>query len=162
MECYCKQCQKNFATQEALEQHNQAKHARKEKRQEFKIGKMHVGIAVLVLIALAGYSFYTTLNTPGEYDGFVQCLSDKGAIFYGAFWCPSCAEQKALFGKSYRLAKYVECSTSDRTTQTQECIQKNIQRYPTWEFADATRETGVLSLERLAQKTGCELKKDGS
>lgn len=96
-------------------------------------------------------------NLSGKYDGFAQCLKDKGAIFYGAFWCPHCKAQKDLFGSSVKFLPYVECSTLDAKNQTQTCIDKNIASYPTWEFADESRLTGEITLLQLSEKTSCEL-----
>ncbi len=94
---------------------------------------------------------------PGKYDEFATCLKDKGAIFYGAFWCPHCQAQKKLFGSSTKLLPYVECSTADGNAQTQICIDKNVESYPTWEFADGTRLNGEIPLTQLAEKTACVL-----
>jgi hypothetical protein len=96
-------------------------------------------------------------NIPGKYDAFAQCLKDKGATFYGAFWCPHCQAQKKMFGTSAKLLPYVECSTADAGAQTQICIDKKVQSYPTWEFADGTRLTGEIPLAQLAEKTSCVL-----
>lgn len=101
--------------------------------------------------------------TPGKYDAFATCLKDKGAIFYGAFWCPHCQAQKKLFGSSAKLLPYVECSTADANGQTQICIDKKITSYPTWELADGSRipneNSAGITLETLAAKTSCELPK---
>jgi thiol-disulfide isomerase/thioredoxin len=94
---------------------------------------------------------------PGKYDVFTQCLKDKGATFYGAYWCPHCKSQKALFGSSVKFLPYVECSTPDGANQTQICIEKKVVSYPTWEFLDGTRLTGEIPLLQLAEKTSCEL-----
>ena len=94
---------------------------------------------------------------PGKYDTFAQCLKDKGAVFYGAFWCVHCQAQKELFGSSAKLLPYVECSTLNGESQTQECKDKKIDGYPTWEFSDGTRLSGEISLEKLAEKTYCPL-----
>ncbi|MEK7195547.1 MAG: hypothetical protein AAB655_02540 [Patescibacteria group bacterium] len=96
-------------------------------------------------------------NTSTELDSFAQCLKDKGAVFYGAFWCPHCVNQKNMFGGSERLLPYVECSTSDGRSQLPVCKDKNIEGYPTWEFADSSRLSGEIQLKTLAEKTGCEL-----
>lgn len=110
-----------------------------------------------VLIAGALAYFIITPPKPGVYDDFAQCLSDEGAIFYGAFWCPHCNEQKGIFGRSASKLPYVECSTADGRGQLQECTDAGITGYPTWEFADGERKGGVLELEELSEKTGCEL-----
>lgn len=113
-----------------------------------------VAVAALVLI-VAGVVWYQV--TPGKYDTFAQCLGEQGATFYGAFWCPHCQEQKSLFGKSDGLLPYVECSTPDGQGQLPVCVDAGIQGYPTWEFSDGERVSGVVSLQALASKTGCEL-----
>ena len=96
-------------------------------------------------------------STLNKYDGFAQCLKDKGATFYGAFWCPHCKTQKKLFGSSVKLLPYVECSTPDGNSQTAECIAKKIESYPTWIFADGAQLTGEIPLTQLAEKTSCVL-----
>ena len=98
-----------------------------------------------------------TSAAPGKYDTFAQCLKDKGAIFYGAFWCPHCQAQKKMFGSSVKLLPYVECSTPDGSAQTKECKEKGIDGYPTWEFSDGSRLSGEIPLEQLAEKTSCPL-----
>lgn len=92
-----------------------------------------------------------------KYDAFASCIKDSGTVFYGAFWCLHCQNQKAEFGRSARLLSYVECSTADSQGQTQICIDKGIKSYPTWEFKDGSREYGEVPLETLAKKTGCVL-----
>jgi thiol-disulfide isomerase/thioredoxin len=94
---------------------------------------------------------------PGKYDTFATCLKDKGAIFYGAFWCPHCQAEKKLFGSSVKLLPYVECSNPDGQSQNQTCNDKKITGYPTWEFADGSRLSGEVPLQQLADKTSCTL-----
>ena len=112
-----------------------------------------VGIAIFAGIYFLG----SKSSEPGKLDSFTQCLKDKGAVFYGAFWCPHCQNQKAMFGKSAKLLPYVECSTPDGKNQLQICKNKNIEGYPTWEFANGSRESGEVSPDRLSEKTECPL-----
>jgi hypothetical protein len=126
----------------------------KQKRVLKTVGICVAVIAPIVLI-FGGLNYYH--NQPGELDGFAQCLEEKGAIFYGAFWCPHCQNQKAMFGRSARLLPYVECSTADGKGQLPVCTQRGVESYPTWVFADGTRESGEVSLPRLAEKTSCAL-----
>lgn len=92
-----------------------------------------------------------------NYDAFATCLKDKGAVFYGAFWCPHCQAEKKLFGASEKLLPYVECSTPDASAQTQICKDKKIESYPTWIFADGSILPGEIPLATLAEKTSCPL-----
>ncbi len=114
-------------------------------------------VAVLLLLAISyGIQGYTS-TLPGKYDGLAACLADKGVMFYGAFWCPHCKDQKKLFGNSAKLLPYTECSTPDGQGQLQVCKDKNIQGYPTWIFADGTVKNEILTPESLATAVGCPL-----
>ncbi|MBV9159101.1 MAG: hypothetical protein JO019_00710 [Candidatus Kaiserbacteria bacterium] len=112
---------------------------------------------VAIVVLGVGAAFTISHKTPQNLDAFATCLKDKGAVFYGAFWCPHCQATKRLFGASAEKLPYVECSTPDKKDQTQICKDKGITGYPTWIFADGTRMTGELTLEQLAQKTSCQL-----
>src|SRR3989344_8243362 len=111
--------------------------------------------AVVGIIILVGALVYKN-NRPGELDDFAQCLEQNGAVFYGAFWCPHCQEQKAMFGNSERLLPYVECSTPSGQGTTVVCQKENITSYPTWVFKDGTRLSGVQTITVLSEKTGCQ------
>lgn len=96
-------------------------------------------------------------NQPGKFDTFAKCLKEKGAKFYGTFWCSYCQKQKKLFGKSVKYLPYVECSTPDGRGQLPVCKEKELDGYPTWEFSNGERSSGVIPLETLSEKTGCQL-----
>lgn len=115
-----------------------------------------LGLLVVAIVMLVAWAAIQQ-SAPSKLDGFAQCLKDKGAIFYGAFWCPHCQDQKKLFGTAKRLLSYVECSTPNGNGQLPACIEKKITTYPTWRFADGTEEVGLLELAHLAEKTGCAL-----
>jgi hypothetical protein len=116
-----------------------------------------IGIIVLGVIGIGGYFVSSIANQPGELDAFAQCLEEKGATFYGAFWCPHCQNQKALFGSSQKHLPYVECSNPDGRSQNETCNEAGIEGYPTWQFADGSRQSGEVPLEVLAERSGCEL-----
>ncbi len=118
------------------------------------IGLLILGIIVTVIVRSSNSN---TPTGPGKHDDFAVCLKDKGAIFYGAFWCTHCQAQKKLFGSSAKLLPYVECSTANGQGQTQACIDKNVLSYPTWEFIDGSRLNGEIPLAQLAEKTSCPL-----
>jgi hypothetical protein len=99
------------------------------------------------------------LNHP-ELATLASCLKSRGVVFYGAFWCPYCQKQKALFGDAANLLPYVECSTPDGRGQTPICIQQGIRKYPTWVFPDGTRAIERLTPQALAEKSGCEAPKE--
>jgi len=124
------------------------------------IGLLILGTIATVLLQSNNSSVPTV---PGKYEGFAQCLKDKGTTFYGAFWCPHCQAQEKDFQASIQILEniglYVECSTADASGQTQICIDKKIQSYPTWIFADGSQLNGEIPLQQLADKTSCVLPK---
>ena len=110
-----------------------------------------------MMFFLVGVLFLVGCSSTGEYDAFASCLTESGATFYGAYWCPHCKEQKGMFGNSIELVNYVECSLPDRGGQNEVCNAAEIQRYPTWEFGDGQRVEGVMGLGALASKSKCSL-----
>lgn len=128
-----------------------------------KDSKIYLIGGLIVAIAIIGAVVYAAKSNrgPGQLDGFATCLKDQGAVFYGTFWCPHCLATKKLFGKSASKLPYVECSTPDGSGQTQVCIDKKIESYPTWIFKDGSQLHGEVSLEALSEKTGCPINSSG-
>ena len=130
-------------------------------------------IFILILstaLLLAGCSF--SQYSRETLDAFANCLADKNAKEYGAFWCPNCAKQEKMFGKSHAILKargvYIECDPRCDTTpdtlpqacrgikgQPSLCLEKKVNKYPTWEFADGEILVGVQEFQKLAEKSGC-------
>tara|TARA_Y100000310_G_scaffold298382_1_gene332297 strand:- start:222 stop:557 length:336 start_codon:yes stop_codon:yes gene_type:complete len=106
-------------------------------------------LAILLVIVLS------LVLISENHDELAKCITDKGAKFYGTFWCPHCAEQKQIFGSSIKYVDYIECSTKDKQ-QRPLCTQQGIETYPTWVFEGGQKINAVLSLDELAEKTGCE------
>lgn len=121
--------------------------------------KIIIFIAIIVVMVVGLFVFFAFQqnNNSPKYDAFAQCLKTKGVLFYGAFWCPHCQAQKALFGAAVQYLPYVECSTPDGTGQLAVCTDKKIDEYPTWVFPDGSTSEGDLTLQQLADKSGCTL-----
>lgn len=101
---------------------------------------------VIVYYLLSGYS-----TEPKNLDDFAKCLTNKGAVMYGAVWCPHCKDQKTMLGQSFKYVNYVECPDNQAL-----CDQNGIIGYPTW-IINETQYQGVQSLETLSNKTDCPL-----
>ena len=81
-------------------------------------------------------------------------LKDNDVVKYSAYWCPNCLNQSELFGKqAYRELNVVECARDGINSQTQLCIDKKINGFPTWEI-NGKLILGVLSLKELSKLTG--------
>ena len=120
------------------------------------------GIVAVIFIALVAWLVLTP-GKPGQLDAFATCLKDRGVKFYGAFWCPHCQAQKALFGRSVDKLPYVECSNPDGQSQNALCNSLGIQGYPTWVFpalngaTSTATSSGEQTLKELADKSSCLL-----
>ncbi|MBI2590760.1 MAG: hypothetical protein HYW33_02650 [Candidatus Blackburnbacteria bacterium] len=109
-------------------------------------------LVVFLIFAILFLKFKSSGANGQQLDQFAQCLKDKGVTMYGAYWCSHCQNQKKLFGSSFAYVSYVEC-----TQDVKKCEEQKIKGYPTWIFADGSRNEGEISLEDLAGKTGCTL-----
>jgi hypothetical protein len=90
-------------------------------------------------------------STP-EQMALVEHLRLKGAVFYGAWWCPHCFHQKNLFGiEAGQRLPYVECDKDDAGRRR--CAAAGIRAFPTWDLNGERRE-GTLSLEELRAWSG--------
>lgn len=121
--------------------------------------------AVIVIAALHAQASERTALGPEDpwVRGLAERLTESGALFYGASWCPHCQQQKALFGASQDRLPYIECSPGGRQSQTAStCIAAGIRTYPTWVFSDGTRISEVLSLRDLADRVGYQARPTGS
>jgi len=108
-----------------------------------------IGILIAIVIAYSSISGYSVKTD--NLDDFAKCLTNKGAVMYGAVWCSHCKDQKAMFGESFKYVNYVECPENQAL-----CDQKGITGYPTW-IINGMSYPGVQSLETLSNKTDCPL-----
>lgn len=163
----CEKCEKEFASKEALDMHNNSKHFHEIKKPlsaRVGIGNKRktrnwilIIVAVLIIIGVAYVLAFKENPNDGKYDDFARCLSEKNVTMYGAWWCGHCEEQKKAFESSFRYVNYVECSTPDGNAQLQICKDAKIDGYPTWQFADGTRRDGFVPLKDLASLSNCSL-----
>ena len=116
-------------------------------------------LAAVVILLVHGNYVAPQAEAEGPEDPMVRALAehltDKGALFYGASWCPHCQEQKRLFGASVRRLPYVECSPAGpNAPQAPSCNIAGVQTYPTWVINGRTIVGQVLSLAQLADASG--------
>ncbi len=109
--------------------------------------------AILSVFALSACKEGTSVN---KYDAVAQCLTEKGAIFYGAYWCSHCQEQKKAFGDSIKYIKYVECDPKGENADPEACRKAGVERFPTWFFPGQGLVVGGETPEELAKKVNCE------
>ena len=111
-----------------------------------------LALAVVVLGSAANVDAATMVS-------FGRCLKSRGATLYGASWCGHCHAQRDALGDAMDYVRYVECAVEGTRETAPACRAAKIDGYPTWTFADGSRESGEQSLAKLAAKTDCELPK---
>ncbi len=111
------------------------------------------GIALILVVAYAGFWYYNN----HRYDGFAKCLASTQTKMYGLYWCPHCAEQKAMFGKAFRYVPYVECAIKGSRELAPACSAAGVKLFPSWQFGSNPPVEGVFPLQELSDKTGCRL-----
>ncbi|MDR7538249.1 MAG: vitamin K epoxide reductase family protein [Armatimonadota bacterium] len=114
------------------------------------------GGAALAVVALLAVGYGRSAPGPavsGYAEGLARHLAASGARFYGAYWCPHCQDQKAIFGRAARALPYIECDPRGVAAQPQACISAGIRAYPTWDIG-GKRYEGFLSLDELARLSG--------
>ncbi|MDP4039516.1 MAG: hypothetical protein Q8P57_02970 [Candidatus Pacearchaeota archaeon] len=116
-----------------------------------------IGIVALVVVIFLVIFLLPSKKSSSELEEFAKCLTEKGAVMYGAFWCPHCANTKKKFGESFRYINYVECDPRGENEQAELCIEKEILSYDTWTFSDGSRLISEPKLKELAEKTSCPL-----
>lgn len=109
-------------------------------------------VLALVVLSIIGYKSVTGwFVTPGNYDDFAKCLTNKGVMMYGSKYCPHCANQKKMFGSSFKYINYVECADNP-----QPCIEKGVQAVPAW-LINGNLYIGEKTIEELSSLSGCKL-----
>tara|TARA_Y100000739_G_scaffold140261_1_gene120942 strand:- start:91 stop:480 length:390 start_codon:yes stop_codon:yes gene_type:complete len=124
---------------------------------------------LFILPVLAAFAFSTAVNSdhlkgPKELIvtskstkasiALAKYLKNNGVVKYSAYWCPNCLDQSELFGKeAYKELNVVECARDGKNSQTQLCIDKKIQGFPSWEI-NGKIIIGVQTLNYLAELTG--------
>ena len=104
-----------------------------------------VAAFIFLIVAVAGYGIYSVAK-PGPYDAFTKCLTEKGAVMYGAVdWCTFTQAQKAMFGNSYKYVNYKDYKELE-----------GIQKTPTWVINGVWYEN-VQTFEALSSITECKL-----
>jgi hypothetical protein len=117
-------------------------HQQKSKKKKYYTIGAIIAIMVLAVISFSVYS----MAKPGQYESFAKCLSEKGAVMYGAMdWCKYTQAQKGMFGKSFKYINYHEFQDLP-----------GIKKTPTWVINGEWHEN-TQSFDKLAAATGCQL-----
>lgn len=119
-----------------------------------KIAAIVLGLIVAVVSVLLLLSNLDR-NREANLDNFAKCLTGKGIVMYGAYWCSHCQNEKNAFGDSFQFVNYVEC-----TEKPSECSASGIESYPTWILPGGGKLVGEQGVSKLQEVSGCPLFSD--
>lgn len=123
------------------------------KRKDMFLGVGALGLGVAAAMFLYSSDILSQRGDP-RLHGLAQHLTDTGAVFYGAHWCPSCREQKHLFSGAADKLPYVECAQGGPNSgMSNRCVQAGVSGYPTW-VINGRPVVGVIQPENLAVISG--------
>jgi len=117
-----------------------------------KLSALVPGALAAAILAPLGAAFIYAMPAGGGagFEGaLARHLREKGAVMYGAHWCPHCSEQKALFGDAAKDVPYVECAADTVNGRPDLCEKAGVKVFPTWVMG-TERLTGVQPLSKLA------------
>lgn len=126
-------------------EHDTERTPTKKPKNNKKIILISIVTIVFALIISSIVFSYINSKKPAPLDDFAKCLTEKGAVMYGASWCRYTQGQKAMFGNSMRFIDYKDFSEN-----------KEVKITPTW-FINGHKYENAQSFEKLAAVTGCAL-----
>jgi hypothetical protein len=141
----------------------------KNRKKMNKQDKIIVLVAILIIVIIIGFGFMKSIinnitdsnenvssTSTSKYGDFAKCLTEKGAVMYGAESCSHCKEQKNTFGDSFKFIKYVECPDNPKL-----CLDNGIIGYPTWIIGTSTNMIEGFdkntTMKELSEATSCIL-----
>ncbi len=95
-------------------------------------------------------------NEEQNLDQLAQCLTEKGVVMYGAYWCGHCNNQKLAFGDSWQYITYQECDPAGENGNREACLEAGVKAYPTWVFPGQENFVGEQPIEALAKAANCD------
>ncbi|MCC7367226.1 MAG: hypothetical protein IT306_02315 [Chloroflexi bacterium] len=88
-----------------------------------------------------------------ELTALADHLTASGAVFYGAYWCPHCQNQKKMFGDAADRLPYVECDARGKNARPAACTAAGVRAYPTW-VINGQKIEGEIPVRELARLSG--------
>jgi len=116
-----------------------------EKKSNKKLITYSVISFIGVLIIFGSVYGYLQSTKPGIYDDFAKCLTEQGAVMYGASFCKYTHGQKGMFGNSMKYVDYRDFTEDP-----------NVKLTPTWKI-DGKYYENAQSFEKLSKLTGCSI-----
>ena len=130
-----------------------------------KIGLNSIMPVLIAGLVAAGVTYFAQTATVAQvdYSDLVQCMNEKGVVYYKSVKCNSCKRQEMLLGEAYKKLNSVECHPEGLNPQPELCLSKQIEKTPTFILEqggqEITRLEGLQKIKNLAEFAGCPFEK---
>ncbi|MBI4140006.1 vitamin K epoxide reductase family protein [Candidatus Woesearchaeota archaeon] len=120
--------------------------------------------AIIIVVLIISYTFFTAPTGPRVPNTFTQCLTEAGLVEYGSYTCSACLAQKKLLGPAFKYINYIECNPSGPNPDMVRCRKVPVEFTPTWTVEKngtiTNKKVGYLTLQQLSILSGCEVPKE--
>lgn len=124
-----------------------------------QLGRMIAPI-IIAGVVISGVIYFAQTGTVVKRDnsGLVSRLNEQGWVYYRSYTCSNCKRQEKLLGEAYKQLNAVECHPKGPGGRPELCLQKKIDKTPTWVLEIDGKETrrleGLQSIEELMKQSG--------
>jgi len=120
-----------------------------------KTNSIFISVFLLMTILLQGCGIAGP-KPPGKYAETAQCLTEKGVILYGTYWCPYCKIQMEDFGDDSQFISYQECDDNGPKGDSKVCLDAGVTSFPTWYFPGQGNLIGRNPIFIVAKLANCQ------
>jgi len=120
-------------------------------------------IAPLVIagVVFSGVIYFAQTGsvTRADYSELIACLNEKGVVYYKSVRCSNCRRQEMILGEAYKKLNSVECHPDGENPQVELCLDKEIDKTPTFILQpngnEINRLVGRQAVKDLADFASC-------
>lgn len=115
---------------------------------------------IIAGIVVAGVTYFaqTSVKTTEDLTPLVEHLNEQGWVYYKSYTCSNCRRQEQIIGPAYTKLNSVECHPEGPGGQPELCLEKEIDKTPTWllepEGEEVMRLEGTQSIKELEKVSG--------
>lgn len=122
--------------------------------------KRLVAPIIIAGIVISGVVYFAQTGTvvKEDYSALAKYLNEQGWVYYRSYTCSNCKRQEKLLGNAYNLLNSVECHPKGPGGNPELCLEKRIDKTPTWllekDGQEIKRLEGLQSIEQLMKVSG--------
>jgi uncharacterized membrane protein len=111
-------------------------------------------------VVISGVVFFAQTGTvvKEDHSDLVKYMNEQGWTYYKSYTCSNCRRQEKLLGQAYEFVNSVECHPDGPDGNSELCLEKGIDKTPTWilerDGEEVMRLEGLQPIEKLTEVSG--------